>query len=233
MSPVAAFVDALQQFPTLPAVFNPWLDVDPVHDLGPISPQTRRSQLQRYLEERLGKARFVLIAEALGYKGGHFSGIAMTSERILLGHMAKKGIHAEDVIAGGGARSSRPGRPVPVDGFTEPTATVTWGAIKGLGIDPREVVLWNAFAFHPMRGAGQWLTNRKPTAEELAQGQAILLEFLTLFPGAKVVAVGGVSSELLRRLGQPAGAEVRHPANGGVPAFLAGMQRELTGLADD
>src|SRR6476646_7242324 len=67
------------------AVFNPWWQIDEENDIGPHSPAIRRKHLTVYFRERLGKARLAIIGEALGYRGGHFSGIPMTSERMLLG----------------------------------------------------------------------------------------------------------------------------------------------------
>jgi len=67
------------------AVFNPWWEVDERNDVGHNAPAIRRNQLRAYLEERLGKSKVAIIGEALGYRGGHFSGIPMTSERMLLG----------------------------------------------------------------------------------------------------------------------------------------------------
>ena len=67
------------------AVFNPWWQIDEENDIGPHSPAIRRKHLAVYFHERLGKARLAIVGEALGYRGGHFSGIPMTSERMLLG----------------------------------------------------------------------------------------------------------------------------------------------------
>ena len=225
----AEFVAALQAFKPLPAVFNPWRDVDPVYDLGRQSPQARAEHLVQYLSERSGRARLVLCAEALGYQGGHFSGIAMTSERILLGHLVMKGVEASDVIVGGGRRTSRVTGKTPALGANEPTATIVWGALKKAGIDTRDVVLWNAFAPHPMKTPGAWLTNRKPTPLELKLGRPLLEQFLDMFPCARTVAIGRVSEDILADMGIQVAAQVRHPANGGATAFREGVARLLSG----
>ena len=77
------FVHRLKASPS-GAVFNPWWEVDRENDIGRIAPIIRRQQLRAYVQERLGRAKLVVIGEALGYRGGHFSGIPMTSERMLL-----------------------------------------------------------------------------------------------------------------------------------------------------
>lgn len=81
---IKEFIAALQQVHSETS-FNPWADYDPSCDIGPQAPLIRAANLKRYLELRQ-EARYLFIAEGLGYQGGHFSGMAMTSERILLGH---------------------------------------------------------------------------------------------------------------------------------------------------
>lgn len=226
MAVVPSFIQALQAFTPLVDVFNPWRDVDLEYDASDLSPIIRANQLQRYLSERIGRARVILCAEALGYKGGHFTGIAMTSERILLNKLTNAGISGEEVITGGGQRTSRISKLTPALGSTEITASIVWDVMKTQGIGTRDVVLWNAFALHPM-GNG-WLTNRKPTQKELQLGKPLLEQFLAMFPNARTIAVGDVSYKMLEDLNVLVDAKVRHPAYGGAAAFRNGM-KELFG----
>jgi hypothetical protein len=163
------FVRLLKKSPS-GAVFNPWWQIDEEHDVGPHSPGIRRKHLAVYFRERLGKARLAIVGEALGYRGGHFSGIPMTSERMLL----RKQRH---ILAGiKPRRTSKPS--VCSDGFSEPTATIVWGALLKIGVLPDEFVLWNAFPWHsfdPQRGL---LSNRMPNKSEQAAGLPVLKAFL-------------------------------------------------------
>lgn len=212
------FVEALQGFPALTGVFNPWVDVDLVNDQSIKSPEIRADHLVRYLAERIDLADNVLIAEAPGYQGCHFSGIAMTSERILLGNQTHNGVHPEDVFLGKGTMTSKHTK----NGANEPTATIVWKAIKQSGTDTRKIVLWNSFAFHPMKNG--YLTNRKPTWNELQQAQYLLEHFLSLFSTSFVIPIGRVAEDILGNLGIACSPYVRHPANGGATSFRTGMQ---------
>ena len=91
------FIESLRETPE-GDLFNPWWQNDPENDDYTNASEIRRHQLKFYLQERLGRTRFLLIGEALGYQGGHFSGIAMTSERMLLGKQAGKGIWPEHIF---------------------------------------------------------------------------------------------------------------------------------------
>jgi hypothetical protein len=199
------------------AVFNPWRERDIRHDVGPDGPTIRRDQLTAYLAERR-KATVILLAEALGYQGGHFSGIAMTSERLLLGHLRHKGLGPEMVFAGQARRTSR--EDVKPGGFTEPTATIVWGAMHELGLDTREVILWNAFPWHPYKPETGLLSNRTPCDEEVMLGQPVLKALMAYASRARVLAVGQKSAALLAAMGITAPA-LRHPANGGAGRFRA------------
>ncbi len=223
-----AFVAALAGY-RRSAVFNPWGESDRQHDGDDRGPLIRRRQLQAYLEERIGRARFLLLAEAIGYQGGHFSGIPMTSERLLLGGLRHKGIEPGDVFHLPSQRTSA--AQVKSDGFTEPTATIVWGFIKEHRLDPRSVVLWNAFPWHPYQPSKGLLSNRTPTDEELADGHRVLRQMLQLGRFEQVIAVGRKSAAQLEGLGIDA-LEVRHPANGGAGKFRAQMAAILAAHGD-
>ena len=180
------------------------------------APAIRRKHLAGYFRERLGKARLAIIGEALGYRGGHFSGIPMTSERMLLA--------TKPVILSGikPCRTSKPS--VCRDGFSEPTATIVWGALLKIGVLPDEFVLWNAFPWHsfdPHRGP---LSNRMPNKSEQLSGRPVLKAFLELFPCEQIVALGKIAAAQLEQLGFNAHC-VRHPASGGAKLFRQQIAR--------
>ena len=203
------FVRLLKASPS-GAVFNPWWQIDQENDIGRIAPIIRRQQLRAYVQERLGRAKLVVIGEALGYRGGHFSGIPMTSERMLL----RKQRH---IVAGiKPRRTSKPS--VCPNGFSEPTATIVWGALLKIGVLPDEFVLWNAFPWHSFDSRRGMLSNRMPKKSERAAGLTVLKAFLELFPCDQVIALGKIAVAQLEELNVSAHC-ARHPASGGARRF--------------
>jgi hypothetical protein len=194
-------------------VFNPWWQFDAQNDIGPSAPAIRRKHLRAYLQQRLGKEKLALIGEAVGYRGGHFSGIPMTSERLLLGRQP-------DVIATlyKPQRTSKPEK-CP-NGFSEPTATIVWGTLLRLGLKPDQFVLWNAFPWHSFDPRHGMLSNRMPDKSERSAGLPVLKAFLELFPCDQIVALGKIAAGQLQKLGINAHC-VRHPASGGARLFRA------------
>lgn len=223
MSSIDALFDLLKQTPN-GAFFNPWFDSDDQHDLSDKGAKIRQHQLQTYLKERLDSAKYLFIAEALGYQGGHFTGIAMTSERILLGHHEPvHGIPPDGAFTSTQAkRTSKP--EVNPKGMSEPTATIMWKAIYQLGINPYETVLWNALPWHPYDPEDGLLSNRTPTDTELEKGYPALRTFLDLFADAEIIAVGRKCEQSLDAFGITDYTPVRHPANGGAPKFRRQMK---------
>lgn len=192
----------------LPNLFNPWKDVcefDADND--------RAQRLFRMALHLSCEPRFILCGEAGGYMGMRYSGVTFTSERLIM----------EGAIPRLPKQNSRltnvPGKKTP---FSEPSATIVWGALKAIGIE-HETVMWNALQVHPFK-PGNVHSNRTPTQQELELGGPALRALLDMFPNAKLVAVGNKSQELIVDiLGVTPYACVRHPANGGATKFREGM----------
>ena len=199
------------------AVFNPWWHVDADNDIGRQAPRIRRQQLRAYLSERIDKARLALIGEALSYRGGHFTGIAMTSERILLGGKTDDGIEPRQVLSGHLPRRTSKPQKNP-RGFAEPTASIIWSVLLELGLSGDRFVLWNAFPWHSFDPRVGMLSNRTPTRAELTAGMPVLGAFLDVFPCERVVAVGRLAQTQLDSLSASVEC-VRHPASGGAALF--------------
>ena len=237
---VDKFLERLKASPT-GAVFNPWWEVDRQNDIARIAPMIRRQQLCAYLQQRLGRAKIAVIGEALGYRGGHFTGIPMTSERLLLGKKPEilptrsDRRNLQDRFSDGGRRLPlqilsriEPRRTskatICPNGFSEPTATIVWGMLLKLGLLADEFVLWNAFPWHSFNPHRGMLTNRMPNKSEQLCGHAVLKAFLALFPCEEIVALGKVAAAQLEQLGVNAHC-VRHPATGGARLFRQQIAR--------
>jgi hypothetical protein len=200
------------------AVANPYRDEVGGLDL-PGAARRRRRNLEAYLE-RVGPPRLVLIGEALGFRGGRFSGIAFTSERQLAGEAPWRLPWSDGRFA---ATSLNPRL------YQEPSATLVW---RSLGGRPEGVLLWNAFPWHPYdpdaRRAG--LSNRRPQTR-IVEGNLDLLEaVLAWSAGARVAAVGRTAEAAIARLGVRA-PSLRHPARGGGGRFSRGLRDLLGGRA--
>ncbi len=188
------------------AVFNPYRQQTAGLDRAGAAPRRLRN-LQGYLE-LVGRPRWLLIGEALGYRGGRFSGIAFTSERQLAGGPAHRLAWAAAASPPFAATSRNPAL------WLEPSGSVVWGALGGR---PRGVLLWNAFPWHPpgRRGA---LSNRRPESALVAANLHVLELLLEAAGAARPLAVGRTAAAALGRLGVAAPV-LRHPAYGGAAVF--------------
>jgi hypothetical protein len=209
--------------------FNPWADYDPSCDIGIEAPEIRRENLLRYLTLRKN-ARYLFIAEGLGYQGGHFSGMAMTSERILLGHHP---MVRPQVVLGEWhyQRTSNPQSHLlnakqKAEGFNEPTATIMWGCLAQHHLAPFQTILWNIFPFHPFKESGI-LTNRTPNREELETGIEYAQKLMSLVPHMQIIAIGRKSADTLEKFGISCQA-VPHPSMGGANKFRAALSDIFT-----
>lgn len=213
------FVDSLANFPPMASVFNPWAQEDERDQPGANAKRIRQQQLATYIDARRTSAKVILVAEALSHRGGRFTGVAMTSERILLGHDPTLNAIAEptDLLPGPCTRTSNTewlremaARKL---GVYEKTASVVWRTMLIHGFSPNDFTLWNAFPFHPFR-EGDTQTNRRPTADELKTTASVLAGFVGLYsPSIKVVALGReAESALLPPMHGHEFERAKHPA---------------------
>ena len=209
---VKAFVDTLSAIGAK-STFNPWYEFDQEHDINARAPAIRRSQLEAYLTERSAKTRYLLIGEALSYRGGKFTGLPMMSERIALG---KSAIDPKAVAKISFQRTSKP--ELSPLGFTEPTATIVWGQLMQSGLNPATVCIWNIFPWHPFVASKGPLSNRTPDEAELAHGLKITETLIALLKPKKIITIGEKSFKTLLP-SEPLVLKVRHPANGGAGQF--------------
>lgn len=147
--------------------------------------------------------------------------MAMTSERILLGHHPE--VRPQEVLGEWEyRRTSNPDCSLLKGtqrsmGFNEPTATVMWGSLHRHNLGTFDAVLWNIFPFHPYKKEGL-LTNRTPDGNELNVGIVYTKQLLELLPNAQVVAIGQKSAGTLQKFGVPCHC-VPHPSMGGAEKF--------------
>jgi hypothetical protein len=192
-------------------VVNPYRQASPEFD-GPAAARRRRANLEAYLE-RVGVPRVVLLGEALGFRGGRFSGIAFTGERQLVGPEERRLPWAGSPFQ---ATSRNP------DYWLEPSGSVVWDALGG---DARGVLLWNTLPWHPHGEKGP-LSNRTPERSLVAANLDVLEALLAEVGGVRLLAVGRTAQAALATLGVAAPA-LRHPAHGGAAIFRAQLREEL------
>jgi hypothetical protein len=197
---------ALSKLPSLPNCFDPWRSAN-ADDSADNSPARRIAHLRAHAARP--DLRLVLIGEAAGYQGCRVSGIAFTSEALLIDGQIP-------AIATTPRLSTRP-KP-----WSEPSARVVWRTLYQQQLADT-TFLWNAFPLHPHE-PGKPHSNRTPTRAELAAGEPVLAALRRALPDALLAAVGNKASEALTRLGY-AHEALRHPAYGGVTEFVAGVAR--------
>lgn len=201
-------IDLIRDF-TAPNVFNPWNMIDRF-DQDKFGDIWRCERLEQHLS---CQPEFLLIGEAPGHNGCHFSGVPFTSEQLILDGAIPR-------VTCNGRISTEP---VPL---REPSATIVWRELYQLGIAER-TVCWNSFGWHP-HDPGNPYSNRTPTAAELKAGAPVLHAVLKHFAGCRYIAVGRLAQRALRQADVRVFATVRHPSMGGTTQFREQM-RALVG----
>ncbi|MBV9749114.1 MAG: uracil-DNA glycosylase [Acetobacteraceae bacterium] len=189
----------------LDAVFNPYSDRCPDHDL-PGSHLCRLHNLEAVLRAAWAvQGGSVWVARDLGYRGGRRTGLPLTDE-----------VHLAQFSAAWGGLPLHKATTGPV--VAERTAAVIWAMLRRVG---RPVFLWNLFPLHPHQPSDP-MSNRSHTAAERRIGETFLVCLLEALKPERIVAIGNDAAAVLQRLGL-AHAKVRHPSHGGQAAFCDGI----------
>lgn len=207
-SSITDFVDTLAQLPTGPANFNMFEGGD--------DGAVRRHNLELYLQQMYERApRVLLIGEAPGYRGMRITGVPFTNRTLLRSSSGCFGLFGPEN-----------GYEIPSDfphASAEPTATVMWNVLTELDFLP---LLWSAYPLHPHQ-PGNPLSNRTPSAAEVAIGQPVWCRLREIFPIQLTVAVGNIGYRSITRMGESV-SRVRHPSHGGKVEFANGLRALLT-----
>ncbi len=228
MTAIQRFLDILEAGPAKsPCIFNPWRDHDD-RDRAPRAkmPAERLANMKSYLETRSNHVRVMLLGEAPSHRGCRFTGIAFCSEVELVGKRDQ--VAARPLALTSADSALKPMR--------ERSAAIIWDELERAGC-ARDVVLWNAFPWHPYRDDGAGAadgpcgpsSNRKPKRTEVEQGRAAFDALLACFARPlKVYAVGKVAEEALSRWdGVLCAGYIRHPAQGGESRFRAQFRAQV------
>jgi len=199
------FVEAVSQ-PSYPSMHNPWRDRCHT-DLDSAAAEIRQGRLRNHL--LTPNPQLLIIGEAPGYQGCRYSGLAFTSERLLMERVIPRMSGLD------GGRITDRQKP-----WSEPSATIVWKALYEKGL-ARSTVLFNAVPWHP-EGKRGIHSNRTPTTEEKQHGLQYLKDLLEIYPGVPVAALGNTASETLAAL-EVKHTKLRHPANGGATKFREGL----------
>ena len=199
-----SIVDALAEI-VLPDCFNPYRDLDPLHDL-PSAPALRRCNLLTYLQHMQKRNPDELwVAESGSHTGTRRSGLPLipTTE-------------VEDLNERFATRKfTSPTRSTDRAGMT---ATFVWQEALGRAQLP---LFWNAVMAHPHR-TGQPYRNRSVRRADIVAYRPALFAILQLYEPTTVIAIGRVAERMLLAMGVDC-RYVRHPAQGGATAFRKGI----------
>lgn len=203
------FISKLSSVSNMEYVLNPYSEDNEYYKIA-------RYNLKLYLERMIiSKPNSIFIGEAPGYNGCRLTGVPFTSERILLGKFHSNQIIAKDF--GYKVRCIDAPR-------SEQSATIMWSAFERYQYYP---LLWNAFPFHPYK-SGNPLSNRTPDRNELEIGSSFIFDLIEMYGIKTIYSIGNTASDTLNKMGI-ANSRLRHPANGGKPEFIKGLE-QIIGL---
>ncbi len=197
MISIKNFVDDLARRGKRPQTFNPYKNPDLVANLFHYLVAVKKINTQPVL----------LVGEALGFKGGRFTGIPFSCGDVFtrFNHPLLAELKSKLILTG-------------VE--SENTATMVWEYLSEKQQTP---LFWNAFPFHPYQ-VRRPKTNRAPTTKEIEQGSRYLKQLADIFQPPLIAGIGR-KGQLAAQKAFPNQSiqRIRHPSFGGKQEFISGM----------
>jgi hypothetical protein len=214
------FIARLSAVESSSICFNPYNSGEAEND------QIRRSNLKLYLNHMFTrKPSVIIVGEAPGYRGCHWTGIPISSEVAIMdkSHIFFSQIQGLCVVEDVTKKARKP--------YGESTATVMWKFVDSLLRDDTPL-FWNSFPFHPHK-MDDPLSNRTPKNDELEELSWSLTKMFEIYPSIKtVIALGRKAEKVLGTMKELkemglSFTYVRHPSQGGKNECEKGLKSVL------
>ena len=197
MNPIEEFIVELTTHDNTSTVSNPYLNPDIANNL----------RLYLITMNKRENKRILLVGEAPGYKGCKITGLPFTSGKVFekFGHPLLKEIGSQLKLS-------------KIE--SESTSTIVWKYLSEKNNTP---LFWNSFPFHP---EGNEDKNRKPNLEEIEMGIKYLKRLHSIFNPEIIAGIERVGVKCAKKAFPEVNISyIRHPANGGKPEFMDGMDK--------
>jgi uracil-DNA glycosylase len=215
LQPIDEFINRLAEIDPIPSCFNPY------HSGNESDDQIRRNNLRLYLTTmKKYNPTVLVVGEAPGYRGCHWTGIPISSEKLVLdkSHLLYSHIEGLSVVNEVAMNKRKP--------YSENTATIMWKFINLYSSDTPPL-FWNSFPLHTYKGDNQ-LSNRAPKDSEISKLSWSLTNMLQMFPSiTEIVALGRKAEKVLESI-EDLGLNftyVRHPSQGGYTECEKGLRK--------
>ncbi|MEA1914886.1 MAG: uracil-DNA glycosylase [Campylobacterota bacterium] len=190
------FLEKLHKRAHKNSAFNPYKDIRVLSNL-----EHYLTQLYQHYFDGV-----MLVSEAPGYSGCAITGIPFTTVGIM--KQEPHEIFKYDYYL--------------AQEYRDVSGQVIWEYLKHKDKLP---LLWNAFPFHPYNKYKK-LSNRKPNAAEIKQGQWYTQQLIEIFKPKVIASIGRVGQQaLMQSLENESIQYIRHPSYGGKADFIQGMDK--------
>lgn len=206
MNPVDDIVEAIRRTPSRPDLFNHYQEFEAARE-DTDAPAKRRQNLAIYLRSFLSNPPTdIWIAECPSRYGARWSGVPFTHQR-KLSEMTRRLRTTETFLIPSKSPESKPSQ----------TSDSIWAVLPD-----QMPLLWNVVMLHPFKVRDGQIRNEETSREHHALARESLQLLLRTFRPKRVIAIGGVASKALGRIGVSS-VQVAHPGRNRHALFWSDM----------